>query len=417
MIIFSVVFVALATPIFWTMTFDIAPPDDSDLMPPPRAPVPDEENAYVALQAAVDAMAEVNMIAPTYLALDDARWELQQLQAECTVEADFARESPPFIAALRQSISDARRVCQSNQATLRLVRTGSLRSRWQIPAEHSFTPDPRCELRYLLRLQGVLAVTQGDESAAIDVILTALRLSEIAVQNQTDFAEPLGDHASRAIAFGCLRNLLQEPGLTAEAHAKLQDELSQGLSPVDWNAVTKVHYEAESARLASLPQDPRYNCHRYNFKPNRTRERLAHLTRLYLSSVRRNDSAAALLEARNDAASTLADMARVLLTANSFGEAFVDSRPWLWERLRIHRRHAMESALILCALRRYVDTHGQLPDELNALEPRFLAKLPTNAEGNGWTLFEGSKICAPGVDPTLRSFPTVVDIPWIVQED
>ncbi|MEM7165882.1 MAG: hypothetical protein AAF581_10480 [Planctomycetota bacterium] len=352
---------------------DSAPPDDQDLRPTPRPPIPDEQNAYVPFARAA-ALFEANAAA------DVKNGELTATLEEAAAD----RHSDEFTTLLQR----AQQVLAGNNEVVHLLEEARQRPLWQAPAERSLNTDPRWTLWSFFDLWYLTTKLQGDLDEAALGVRIALDISRRAFDDPEHIWGWLSATQLWRGATERVPELLTARGPLTLHLVAIEGELAAWTAAdVDWAEVHRREYADLLLQLAELENDPSkfdLSIHRFNYKPNRTRHHVAAAYRLAIAMSQGESAAAAQLDRLcagwDDEAPEIGERFRRLLAANRVGEEIASDiaasaafTPNL-ENIAAHT----EILRTLFALRRFFDRSGRLPDDITQLVPQDLAKVPSD---------------------------------------
>jgi len=347
---------------------DSAPPDDTDLMPT-RLDIPDEENAFTHLERARDIL--------YWPSADDNR--LRDTIEGFLPDFDLARD-----------------VIDRNAETFEHIDAALACKQCQVP-EYDGPDTPLDYLTYWIRmwelylLRAALLHHSGNEQAAFDQAMTALRLGHIleTCRGGVCIHHFVGS-AQKQAALACLRNMLPHTSLPREPLRRVSDELRNYYTDTEALAETyRAEYasacatvDAIKADTIDLGEDIQYKVFGHLLQPNRTKVLIAGFYREameYLNKPFASQPTRSLEEYLRNL--PYPDFPGYLLQMNATGKLLAVDLTSSTRRialLKSQKNVQIAATRLLMALRSYELATGKLPDSLGALVPDFIEAIPTD---------------------------------------
>ncbi len=354
---------------------DIAPPDDTDLIPVARD-IDETRNPVPALRS---------------LSMDsegiDARMERARLMKRG--EESWDRQ---FGDALLRDHTEA----------LSLFRSAAEQAGWQIEPILTLDYDVSylnewMKAAKLMEFESLNHAQQGDQPRAVESALTLLRFAEKLEGAQGSSIHQLVGITIASMGHHALVKLLDDHEFDEQQLKNLQRELARiSIDPEAYATCFRVEYRLMKNLIEDIasgalndsghdffPVESNFGFYvpRFLFKKNQTIKEFADVYRALTrtASMRRSD-------ARNDIDPGLEERFgskwRMMLSTNAIGNILLSVG--LPEGGRLHDRHAMlrvsrELLGVRIALERYFRKHGRLPSDLSLLIPEFLDTIPADS--------------------------------------
>jgi len=384
-LIFGIVVLAIVGLLF-ALSIDDDPPDDTHLVPPERPLADADANGYTEL---------VRLLELLEWPEDDA-W-IHELPR------DRMHDNADILALL-----------ETNEAALALVPDAAAAPKFRVPAstdlESPTVLAPARHLGELVALDATIRMTRGDTTGAFEILVRYLALAH-------------RFHSTGELIHYLIGNALQERALqnivtlAADADGDGLENVAASLSDFAWERESMegalrreyvfmtdmIDQPFEDAGWRKLPV-----LAGYLYQPNRTRE-------LYIESF-----AAAIDGLGEDCATAPREAEEVtmekwrFLAPNSIGRILYTIGVPDLERFTFSRcREQMSVGLtrLVLATRAYRADNGRLPENLDALVPRYLSELPRDVDGQsfrysavGEYLYSvgGDRLDDGGGEPTLE---------------
>jgi hypothetical protein len=310
--------------------------------------------------------------------------------------------------------ADARRLVAANERALEVAAVAAAAPALQVPRMES--PDDRSgdllgwkRIVSLLCLRAWMDADDRNASAALDGFLDAARLAQrIAGAHDGALVHFVVGVSAKDVALGSLRRFADRAAFDAEDRARAERELARlTFDDASWRGLFAAEHRAMRAdalafvraplertragaplepwraKLSGMPRVLQGPAAAYLVKPNRTLNQMADAYRELGALGPRGCAAAMNVEPPSSAGDSVS--ALELALPDGLGDALVEH---LERRLRyfVARRCVSDAATaatrVHLALRAYFADHGELPDSLAALVPRYLAAAPRDAFGD-----------------------------------
>ena len=353
---------------WWWPGGSLAPFDDSDLRPV-QASLAEDDNAWPALLAAAEHL----------------RWP-----------AELGKRSGHFAAPDTWEADRVAELLAENQEAWRWLETALARDGIRVPAPQAFADDydyladwRRLATLALIRAEDLFR--SGREAEAVAAVIEVVRLGHTLQDSGGVLIHYLvGASISRA-ALEKLQALTAQTSLPPEALRESIRQLAPcGVSTEGLANVLKNEYRmtleflvdlaagrVNEAPISAWGQLAMGIGSKPFFSIARSRERLAGLARAAVADVDRPyaDTGRAGRAVPTEDPSPL----RLILSGNAIGNVLIDMLSPAWERVLINKcreqvRH--RATLLLLALKAYHAEHGDLPDTLEELVPKYLTAVP-----------------------------------------
>jgi len=364
--IFTLVLLSIACLAIVIVFGDAPPPDDADLMPT-RLDIPDEENAFTHLERARAVL--------YWPRADENR--LDDVIEGFLPDFDLARD-----------------VIDRNAETFKHLDAALACKHCQVPEiEGPDTPLPYLSdwraLVDLSVLRAALLHHTGNEQAAFDQVLTAVRLGHVFETCRGGMCiHHMVSNMAKQSALARLRNMLPQASLPKETLRRISDELrnyyadSRALAETCRNEYVLAcqTVDAVKANGINMGEGRSRRVFGHLLQPNKTKRLIADFCRTEIRNFDRpfETQRANLLELspRSDAH---LEFPVYLLQMNATGKLLATDLlypTYLIPRLKSCNTVDITATRLLIALRSYELATGALPDSLNVLVPDFIEAIP-----------------------------------------
>ncbi|MFN0060283.1 MAG: hypothetical protein ACKVX7_17635 [Planctomycetota bacterium] len=356
--------------------FDEAPIDDSDLLPLPRATIPDEENGAMPLLIAEEELTGVDG-GSTLDGLEERLYKSERDESGQASDQETSQLWAQIDATIKQ-----------HSSTLDDIDRGLAKENFQLPT----VEDEICNFEHIRSLL-VLDGRRQLEFGRVDLVMVSVRRL-LLLSTRIGTAARCQLHI--AISLGLRRSALELTRRIARhaASTAIDKELCDAalrLVADGWRTEMSDAYREEYAwcvaQLVKLTetakQERRASWRRsFVFAPNRTKNLLGARTRTLQAELFKAWGESAGVDRR--VPRDVWDRAVALVSGNLLGRAFAlavsssglrDSGLWFETEAAGTR--------LLIALRRYELAHGTLPRTLDGLVPAYLEQLPNDPFGTG----------------------------------